>query len=121
MNLATRETLLVFALFVAFAIPSALGQSITAGEAKDHLGEHATVCGKVVSEKTATASHGKPTFINLDAPYPKQVFTILIWGEDRQSIGALPADGSHVCATGRILDYRGVPEIIVKSKEQLSK
>lgn len=70
---------------------------------------------------TATASRGEPTFINLDTAYPKQVFTILIWGDDRRSVGPLPADGSHECAMGTIQDYRGVPEIVIKSKEQLSR
>lgn len=120
MNKATKKTL-AFTLFIAFAsAESAFAQSLSAAEAKNHVGERATVCGKVAGEKTAMGSRGQPTFINLDAPYPNQVFTILIWGEDRQNVGELPADGSHVCAAGTIQDYRGVPEIVVKSKGQLS-
>ena len=53
--------------------------------------------------------------------YPKQIFTILVWGEDRQKVGELPREGSRVCATGMIQDYRGVPEIVVKSSAQFSK
>jgi hypothetical protein len=66
-------------------------------------------------------ARGEPTFINLDAPYPSQVFTILVWGDDRKNVGELPNVGSHVCAKGLITDYRGVPEIVVRSAEQLSK
>lgn len=79
------------------------------------------MCGKVVGEKTATSSRGEPTFINLDAAYSNRVFTILVWGDDRKNIGELPHVGAHVCAFGEIEDYRGVPEIVVKSKEQLSR
>jgi hypothetical protein len=26
---------------------------------------------------------GEPTFLNLNRPYPNQIFKILVWGEDR--------------------------------------
>jgi hypothetical protein len=94
-------------------------QTLTAAQAKAHVGESATVCGKVAGEKTATNSKGEPTFINLDSAYPNQVFTILVWGDDRKSVGELPHVSSRVCATGLIQDYRGVPEIVVKTKSQL--
>jgi hypothetical protein len=96
-------------------------QSLTTDQAKAHEGENATVCGTVASERTATSSRGEPTFINLDSAYPKQVFTILVWGDDRKNAGELPHVGSHVCAKGQITDYHGVPEIVVRSRGQLSK
>jgi hypothetical protein len=100
---------------------TAQAQTLTAAQAKAHEGENATVCGKVASERTATNSRGEPTFINLDSAYPNQVFTILIWGDDRSKVGELPQHGSHVCATGLITDYHGVPEIVVRSSGQLSR
>ncbi len=105
---------------LAFALTPISAQTISASEAKNHVGEKATICGKVASERTATSSRGEPTFINLDAAYPNQVFTILVWGDDRQTVGKLPTEGSRVCATGLIQDYKGVPEIVVKSSGQLS-
>lgn len=108
-------------LLLAIAFTPISAQTISATDAKNHVGEKATVCGKVASERTATSSRGEPTFINLDAAYPNQVFTILIWGDDRPKVGALPSEGSRVCATGMIQDYRGVPEIVVRSSGQLSK
>jgi hypothetical protein len=103
-------------------ICSSLGQaqSLTASQAKAHEGQSATVCGKVAGAKTATSTRGGPTFINLDSAYPNQVFTILVWGDDRKNVGDLPRVGAHVCASGMIQDYRGVPEIVVRSKAQLS-
>ena len=97
----------------------AQAQTLTAAQAKAHEGEKATVCGKVASERTASSSRGEPTFINLDSAYPGQVFTILVWGDDRKNVGELPREGGHVCATGTIQDYRGVPEIVVRSSSQL--
>lgn len=113
---ASRVIALVLCVIVVAPISA---QTISAGDAKNHVGEKATVCGKVAGERTATSSKGVPTFINLDAPYPNQIFTILIWGEDRPHVGTLPAEGARVCATGTIQDYRGVPEIVVRSNGQL--
>jgi DNA/RNA endonuclease YhcR with UshA esterase domain len=93
-------------------------QSISAAEAKNHVGEKVTVCGKVADERTATGSRGEPTFINLDAPYPHQIFTLVVWGEDRPAVGKLPEQGAHVCALGLIDEYRGIPEIKVWSRSQ---
>ena len=116
----TLRTLNVLLLVLSIALLPAAAQTITATDAKNHVGEKATVCGKVADERTATSSRGEPTFINLDSRYPNQVFTILIWGEDRKTIGELPRVGSHACASGVIKEYRGTPEIIVTSAGQLS-
>jgi len=104
-----------------FAVTPIYAQTVRIADARNHLGETGTVCGKVVSERTVTSSKGEPTFINLDEPYPNQTFTIVIWEEDRQDIGSLPAQGSRVCATGRIQSYHGVPEIVVRRFDQLSR
>lgn len=48
-------------------------------------------------------------------PIPnRKIFTILIWGHDRPKVGTLPSEGSRICATGPIQDYRGVREIVVR-------
>jgi hypothetical protein len=81
----------------------------------------ATVCGKVVSTHYAKSSKGEPTFLNLDEPYPKEVFTTLIWGSDRAKLGA-PEDeykGLRVCVTGKITSYRGRPEIMATERGQI--
>lgn len=50
---------------------------LAAPEAKGHIGERATVCGKVASTRYAATTRGKPTFLNLDQPYPNPLFTVL--------------------------------------------
>ena len=111
---------LAVAVSLLFLASIGQAQTLTASQAKAHEGENATVCGKVASEKTAVSSRGEPTFINLDSAYPNQVFTILVWEDDRKSVGELPHVGSRVCVTGLIKDYRGVPEIVVRSSGQFS-
>jgi len=44
----------------------------------------------------------------------------LVWDDDRKNVGELPHVGSRVCVTGLIKDYRGVPEIVVRSSGQFS-
>ncbi len=93
-------------------------QTITAAQAREHDGETATVCGVAQNEHTATTTRGKPTFIDLDSAFPYQIFSILVWDEDRPSVGELPRTGSRVCVTGMINYYHGVPRIVVKNGGQ---
>ena len=101
-------------LAVAIALHMAVAQTVPATDAAKHVGEHATVCGTIAGEHTAASSRGTPTFINLDRPYPHQVFTVLVWGEDRSSVGTLPASG-QLCVTGTIKEYRDVPEVEIRT------
>jgi hypothetical protein len=114
---------LLLSLFLFFAgICQAAPASITTDEAKNHIGENATVCGIVAGVHYAANSRGNPTFVNLDKPYPNQVFTILIWGEDLPKFDPKPSswDGKKVCVTGPITSYQGRPEIIAKAQTQIA-
>ena len=113
--------LVIPAVAVLWASLGHAQNSISAAEAKDHVGEQATVCGDVVSTHYAARSRGSPTFINLDKPYPNQIFTIVIWGSDRPKFGD-PKEkyrSKHVCVTGAISLYRGVPEVIPHDPSQI--
>jgi hypothetical protein len=61
--------------------------TLTPVEAKAHIGEVATVCGKVMSARFAESSNRQPTFLNLDQPFPKHIFTVVIFGSDRAKCG----------------------------------
>src|ERR1700746_1509811 len=93
-----------FLFFLLAFCTAAQTTKITAAEAKDHVGETRTVCGKVVSTHYAAKSNGEPTFLNLDEPYPKEVFTSLIWGSDRAKFGTPETKykDARVCVTGEI-------------------
>jgi hypothetical protein len=110
----------LFSLLLAFST-AAQTNKITAAEAKDHVGEIRTVCGKVVSTHYASGSKGQPTFLNLDEPYPKEVFTILIWGNDRAKFGTPETKykDAKVCVTGKITSHREKPEIIATEPSQI--
>src|SRR5271157_686670 len=109
-----RKAFVVLVVVVLWTALSYAQTSISAAEAKNHVGERQTVCGQVVSMHYAAQSRGTPTFINLDKPYPNQIFTVLVWGSDRPKFGD-PADmyrNKHICVTGKIGDYKGVPEVV---------
>jgi hypothetical protein len=55
-------------------------------------------------------------------PYPKQAFTVLIWGSDRGKFDKAPEtlySGKKICVTGMIQSYRGGPGIIVRDPSQI--
>lgn len=108
-------------LTVGLAIPVSASQSITASEARNHVGKMETVCGYVASTHYAARSRTKPTFLNLDKPYPHQIFTIVIWGSDRAEFGKPETEyrEKNICVTGRIKEYRGVPEVVAENPIQI--
>ncbi|MGH2509712.1 MAG: DNA-binding protein [Ktedonobacteraceae bacterium] len=110
-------------LALCFTTSSVFGQlrKITAAEAKNHIGKRATVCGDVASTRYADRSKGQPTFLNLDEPYPRQVFTIVIWESDRSKFGEPEKEyrDKRVCAAGIIKSYRGSPEIVASDPKEI--
>lgn len=117
----------ILPLFAALALLAAgslvRADVITAKEAAQHIGEVQTVRGVVVSARYAARSRGRPTFLNLDQPYPDTIFTVVIWGSDRAKFSPPPEeafDGKTVHVTGKITEYRGKPEIVVRSPDQIT-
>jgi regulator of RNase E activity RraA len=112
---------LVFLFLVASSVAQTQTGHLTAPEAKNHVGEKATVCGKVVSARFASKSKGQPTFLNLDEPYPNHIFTIVVWGSDRSKFGDIETKYSvkNVCVTGKIASYQGMPEIAINDPSQI--
>lgn len=96
---------------------------ITAHDAKDYIGQIKIVCGKVASTKYANKSRGKPTFLNLDKPYPNHIFIVLIWGSNRHKFSNPPEvfyRDKSICVSGLIENYKGIPEIIVEEPKQIT-
>ena len=116
-----RVGLFVLVLVIGCSSSAFAQRTISALEAANHIGQYAEVCGQVASTHFAYRSRGAPTFINLDRPYPPQVFTALIWAEDRSRFG-VPEEryaNKQICVSGVIQSYRGTPEIILRSPAQV--
>ena len=98
------------------------GQSIiSAKEAKSHIGENATVCGKVAGSRYLGRSQEDPIFINIDKPYSEQVFKVVIWGRDLAKFKNPEQDylGKRICVMGEITQFRGVPQIVATDPSQI--
>lgn len=118
----TRTVLALVALIVV--VPQALpaANSITPAQAGDHVGETRTVCGHVAGTHYAESTRGGPTFLNLDEPYPRHIFTVVIWRRDRGKFRQAPErfyDGLRICVTGKIGSHEGIPQIIVRDPSQI--
>ena len=118
-----RLTRIFFMLLFGFVLvsPSLAQRKITPLEAKDHIGESATVCGSVVSLNVHGVNEGKTTFIILKNISKLKSFTVVIWGSNRSRFGTPESEykGKRICVTGKIADYRGVPEIVASNPEQI--
>ncbi|HEV8507514.1 MAG TPA: S1/P1 nuclease [Chitinophagaceae bacterium] len=104
--------------------PAAVSSSVTITplEASGHVGETLTVCGKVFGGKYLENSNGAPTLINMGADYPDNPFTVVIYGSDRGGFTYQPENylpGKTICVTGQIKRFKGKPEIVVTSQDQI--
>ncbi len=126
----TRSRPGVLPLLVAVCLVLAAGATaqtmdpprIQAEEAAQHIGDVAEVCGHVASAAHFASVRGRPTFLNLERPYPDQAFTVVIWGSSRSRFEGPPErlfDGKSICATGLIETYRGRPQIVVEDPGQI--
>jgi DNA/RNA endonuclease YhcR with UshA esterase domain len=89
---------------------------ILAGEAKDHLSAQAIVTGKVAEVNKAASL----VRLNFEQPYPKQVFTAVIFAAKTNLFPEIEKlQGKTVEISGKIADYRGRPQIILTSTNQL--
>ncbi len=111
MNAALAVVFLACSLCAADTIPSA--------QAKDHVGQSGTVCGKVVTTRYLDSSNRKPTFLNFDQQYPNHTFTAVIFGDHRAKFGKPEEEylQKNVCVTGDIKDYNGKPQIGANGSE----
>ena len=113
-----NRTLVLSALALVLASATLAQEKYSASEAKQHIGETASVCGNVASAHYAPRTKGRPAFLNLDEAYPKQIFTILIWGSARSNCGEPESRYANkkVCVTGVIKDSRGSPRLSPSSQ-----
>jgi hypothetical protein len=106
--------LIVLVFVLGCGVYSYAQQRLTAANAKDHVGEQATVCGSVADVHYAVHSKGQPTFLNFDNPHPYQTFTIVIFGSDLPNFEnpQRKYSGKKVCVTGTIKIFKVAPEIV---------
>ena len=112
---------LVACVAVHVATPAVADDMLTPDQAPLHIGENATVCGVVASTRYAAGTKGQPTFLNFDLPYPRQIFSVVIWGSDRPKFGTPDTTlmGKRTCATGTIQSFEARPRSSLLTPDSL--
>ena len=96
-------------------------QTVPLDSAKFYEGKEITVCSKVM-DTYVSKSEDATTFLNFGNPYPKATFTAVIFEADASKFKYTPSvylRGKNVCITGKVVIFKGKPEIIVASEEQI--
>jgi hypothetical protein len=91
-------------------------------EAKDHVDENASVRGLVEQVSFSKKGHA---FLNFGGRYPQQVFTGFVPAHNVSAVGGeqflQSLAGTPVTITGKIEFYKGRPEIVISSRDQIIK
>lgn len=94
-------------------------KSISTDSVKSYVGKDVTVKGVVTQ---VTISKGGNVFFNMDGKYPNNKFTAVIFKKDLERFGDVKSwEGKTVEVTGKIEDYKGQLEIIIKEPGQIKK
>lgn len=102
------------ALFLATSVQA---ETISPQEASNYVGSAITVKGLVSQVST---SGGGTTFINFGGRYPNHVFYAVIFRKNQsQFSGTHALEGKMVAISGKIDFYKGKPQIILHSPDQI--
>ncbi len=107
---------LLILLFVASALLYAQAV-IPPDSAKNFVGKQVTVTGIVDQvHLTDTGTY----FLNMGGDFPDNTFTAVIFSSDSSAFGNIKNfEGKNVAIQGTITDYKGNPEIVLKSSDQI--
>lgn len=99
-----------------------LGNSVSqvrrlpAAEALNHVGEIGfEFCGVVAS----VSEFSRGIYVNFDRAYPNQTLTGVVWSEHSSQISGLALVGSNWCVAGVVKEFKGRPQVEIRSKSQL--
>jgi hypothetical protein len=93
----------------------ATAKEVNIKDAASHVDEYAKVCAVVYGYKALDGL----TLVNLGASFPDQLMTVVLKGAAKDLAASI--DGKTICVTGKIILYKGKPEIIVTDPAMLTK
>ena len=111
-------TLLILSASLAFS-----QLEIKVEDAAKHEGDSVKICTRIYGAKYFENSNRTPTLLNAGAKYPDAPLTLVIFGENRPAFKNKPEEfyvDKNICITGKILIYKGKPEIILTKEDQIS-
>ncbi|QQL50364.1 hypothetical protein [Mucilaginibacter ginkgonis] len=116
-----KKALFITASLVLAITASSFAQTkIESKDAGKHLNETVMVCDKIVGGKFF--SNSQTTLLDVTSAHPNETMTVVIKGDDRKKFSEAPETyflNKKVCITGKLIDYKGKPEIIITEASQL--
>jgi hypothetical protein len=112
--LHTMKCIATLLLGMGVVVAAHAQTAIAAKDAKAHIGETVTVIDTVYGGKLLSSNM---TLIDVGGRYPHELLTIMIPAADRSKFSGSPETdwkGKAVSVTGKIIDYKGKPEIVIE-------
>lgn len=95
-------------------------KQISIEEIPNHIGKKIKICDKIYGSYIVK-SNGM-TLLNVGKPYPDNTLTLVIYEKDLKNFSYLPSEflpDKTFCATGKLILYKGKPEIVLKSEKDI--
>jgi hypothetical protein len=104
--------------------PAVAPQQVVPADAKNHIGETVTVCGKVVDTKInkyGIGGRGKPVLFYIDKPEATADFYFLAFGtkEGGPDEAVAAYNGKSICVTGKVAAASGQPYIAITDRSTI--
>lgn len=104
-------------LLLSISVGPALATTIEARDSNSHVGQFVTVDGVVAKVYTRL---NRTTYIDIGGRYPNQAISGVIFARDSSAVGDVSSlTGHKVRIAGTIYLFRGFPEIMVTSRNQV--
>ena len=95
---------------------------IAAEDAAKYVGDSVTVYGTVASGQYFAESENEPTILNIGAPFPDHLLSVVISGADRANFTEAPESfytNKNIGVTGKVILNNGKPQIVLRHKNQV--
>lgn len=112
------KTICIIFLFWGILLPAQ--KQITLDELSGHIGREVKVCDKI--HGTYIVPGNGITLLNVGKPYPDNPLTLAIYEKDLKNFSYTPSEfllDKEVCATGKLILFKGKPEIVLKSEKDI--
>jgi hypothetical protein len=114
-----KKLIWVSGILLLFAFTSSYAQDgtavISSKDAKDYIGKTVQVKGIVADIFNSKAGN---MFINFDGKSPNQTFTVAVMKDAAVDVSKITI-GCTLTISGEIKEYKGKPEIMLTSNEQI--
>jgi hypothetical protein len=123
-KIRTFLTMMSVSISVAAFGQGATPARVAPADAKNHMDEVVTVCGKVVDTKVSKyglAGHGKPVNFDIDQPEPNPVFFFTTFGSEAGGPNEVIAayKDKNVCVTGKVSSAASMTFIMAADRKQI--